>query len=253
MTMKRIYTTTGACAAAVAIAYHALPAHAEEIRVVDNAPYTIDPIRHPDPDSGHNGFFLDIVRQMATAMKRDIPVKFVGWQDAQAESRAGHDILFFPYSRTAEHEPNYMWVQKVWDIEEVFVSRPGAAAIDSYDAGNALRAIGVVGGSTGHAELKKRGFSNLKLYSNAAAVTEAVAAREVDAAYSADIELKYAWRAAKHPGNLVVGKTLARRVLYIAASKDSPGIDRDAWAKAFDTVKRDGVVDRAYAYYFGQK
>jgi polar amino acid transport system substrate-binding protein len=185
---KHIFMTACVCATAVALGWHVLPVQAEEIEVADNAPYTIDPARHPDAVNDRNGFFLDVVKQMTLEMKRDIPVKFVGWQEAQADARAGHDILFFPYSRTPEREPNYMWVQKVWDIDEVFVSRPGSRAIDSYDAGKALRAIGVVAGSTGHAELTKRGFPNLKRYSNAAALTQAVAYGEVNAAYSADIE-----------------------------------------------------------------
>ncbi len=244
--MKNTFSATGLSALALALACHAMPAQALEIMVANNAPYTID-------DRDHSGFFLDVVKKMQAVMQLDIPVTFKGWKDVQTAAMAGHDIVFFPYSRTVEREPNYMWVQKFWDINEVFVSKAGAAAVDSYEQGNALATVGVVAGSTGHAELTKRGFGNLKLFSNAMAVTEAVASGAVAAAYSADIELKYAWRAAKYPGDIVVGKTLAKRALYIAASKDSPGIRQSDWAQAFDAVQRDGTLEKAYEYYFGAK
>jgi polar amino acid transport system substrate-binding protein len=87
-----------------------------------------------------------------------------------------------------------MWVQKLWDIDEAFISAPGTRAIDSYEEGNKLSTVGVVTGSTGHAELTKRQFTNLRTYPNAVALTEALAKREVAAVYTADIEVKYAWR-----------------------------------------------------------
>lgn len=245
-TMKKYFFSISLLVLAITFTCRAMPAHALEIMVANNAPYTID-------DREHSGFFLDVIKKMQTRMKLDIPVKFMGWKEAQAAAMAGRDIVFFPYSRTAEREPNYMWVQKFWDIDELFVSKAGAAAIDSYDDGKSLAAVGVVAGSTGHAELTKRGFGNLKLFSNAVAVTEAVASGAVAAAYSADIELKYAWRVAKYPGELVVGKTLAQRALYIAASKDSPAIRPEDWAQAFESVQRDGSVNKAYEYYFGVK
>lgn len=244
--MKNLFSAANILVLALALACHTLPAQALEIMVANNAPYTID-------DKEHSGFFLDVIKKMQAMMKLDIPVKFMGWKDAQTAAMAGHDIVFFPYSRTVEREPNYLWVQKFWDIDEVLVSKAGAAAIDSYDEGKSLATVGVVSGSTGHAELAKRGFGNLKLFSNAVAVTEAVASGAVAAAYSADIELKYAWRVAKYPGDIVVGKTLAKRALYIAASKDSPEIKQSDWAQAFDSVQRDGTMKKAYEYYFGAK
>lgn len=244
--MKNIRTLVNALTLMIALACIAIPAQALEIMVANNAPYTID-------DKDHSGFFLDVVKKMQALMKLEIPVKFMGWKDAQMTAMAGHDIVFFPYSRTAEREPNYMWVQKFWDIDEVFVTKAGATAIDSYDEGKSLPSVGVVSGSTGHAELTKRGFGNLKLFSNAVAVTEAVAMGTVAAAYSADIELKYAWRVAKYPGDIVVGKTLANRALYIAASKNSPEIKQSDWAQAFDTVQKDGTIKKTYEYYFGSK
>jgi ABC-type amino acid transport substrate-binding protein len=244
--MKNTFSGAGIVGLALALACHVMPVQALEIMVANNAPYTID-------DKDHSGFFLDVVKKMLTAMKLEVPVTFMGWKDVQAAAMAGHDIVFFPYSRTVEREPNYMWVQKFWDIDEVFASKAGTAAIDSYEEGKALPAVGVVSGSTGHAELTKRGFDNIKLFSNAVAVVEAVASGTVAAAYSADIEMKYAWRLGKYPGDLVIGKTLAKRALYIAASKNSPEIKQSEWAQAFNLVQQDGTLKRAYEYYFGAK
>jgi polar amino acid transport system substrate-binding protein len=193
---------------------------------------------------------------MEAVMKLDIPVKFVNWPDAQAAAKAGHNILIFPYSRTAEREPNFMWVQKLWDIEELFVTRAGAAPVNSYDQGRSVPSIGVVAGSTGHAELTKRGFDKLKLYANAVAVTEAVAKGDVDAAYSAGLELQYAWKQARYPGDIVLGKSLAERALYIAASRDSPEmikISKQDWMQAYETLLRDGSIHRVYESYFGKR
>jgi polar amino acid transport system substrate-binding protein len=222
------------------------PVHSAEILLANNAPYTIDqPTR--------SGFLLDIVKHMERTLGVNFPVKFMGWKEVQTTAASGRDIMFFPYSRTAEREPNYTWLQKLWDIEEAFVTPPAAMAIDDYEEGRRIGSVGVVGGSTGHAELVKRGFTNLKEFANATALTEALANKEVNAAYTADVEIKYAWRTAQNPGDLVVGKTLARRELYMAASKDSPELKSVDWARAYDAARKDGAIDAAYRTYFGSK
>jgi polar amino acid transport system substrate-binding protein len=235
----------GALALSVAAILGSAPASSQQLMLANNAPYTID-------NPQHSGFLLDIVKSMEAVMGVKLPVTFMGWKEVQTTAMAGQNILFFPYSRTAEREPNYLWVQKLWDIDEVFASKPGTAAINSYEAGRTLPSIAVVSGSTGHAELTKRKFENLKLYPNAVAMTAALARGEVAAAYSAGLEMRYAWRLAAYTGDIVIGQTLAERALYIAASKTSPEVKPEQWARAFETVKQNGMVDRAYAYYFGK-
>jgi polar amino acid transport system substrate-binding protein len=232
------------CLIAAALLMSVSQGRAAEILLANNAPYTID---HPT----RSGFLLDIVKHMEATLGLSLLVRFIGWKDVQTTAAAGHDIMFFPFSRTPEREPKFAWIQKLWDINEAFVSLPGAVPVNSYDQGRSVTSVGVVGGSTGHAELTKRAFANLKEYANATALTEALARKEVETAYTADIEIKYAWRLANNSGALVVGDTLAKRELYIAASKESPEIKAADWAGAYDVAKKAGVIDNAYKAYFG--
>jgi polar amino acid transport system substrate-binding protein len=224
----------------------ALPAMAETAYVANNPPYSIQ-------SGEQHGFCVDVIDEMAKLLKTKVTLEYMGWGEAQTKVTAGHDLFIFPFARTTEREPNYSWLQKLFDIQVVFVSAPGSPAVDTIEQAKALPAIGVLAGSPWDKELAKRGVTGTKTYPTTPAIVAAIASGEVAAGYAPDIELKYAWRLSGNKGSLVVGKAIQKLDLFLAMSKDSPSIKQADWQEAFNVLQQDGTFDRIYATYFGKK
>jgi polar amino acid transport system substrate-binding protein len=223
-----------------------VPALGQTAYVSNNPPYSIQSGPHP-------GFGVELVNEMAKLLKTKVNYEFMAWGEAQAKVKAGHDLLIFPFARTPEREPNYTWMQKLFDNNVLFVSKSGASPIDSVEQAKALASIGVLDGSPWDKELEKRGLTNVKRYPTSLALVSAVVSGEVAAGYGPDLELKYAWRVGENPGEPVFGKQIQKVDQFLAESKDSPSIKQEDWQAAFGTIQQDGTFDRIYASYFGSK
>lgn len=226
--------------------FAASPAGAQEMYLSHNPPYVIQ-------NSDHPGIMLETVQAMTKLLNITVPVKIMEWPEAQKRVREGKNLIIFPFARTPEREANYVWLQKFWDTDVSFVGPAGSKPVDTYEAASALKGVGVIDGSPGMSALKARDFKNLKVYASAVKLTEGIAKGEVEAGFSAEIELRYAWRVAAYPGLPVVGKSQIKLAQYIAVSKDSPAINAVDWNQAFDVVQQDGTFDGLYETYFGKK
>src|SRR5271166_6516404 len=102
----RLSAKRAVAAVALAVTLAPGPAWSLEIMVANNPPYTI---QSETPGQTGGGFFLDVVRDMEAKLGLHLPVRFMGWSDVQATAQSGRNIMFFPYSRTAEREPRFMW------------------------------------------------------------------------------------------------------------------------------------------------
>jgi polar amino acid transport system substrate-binding protein len=223
-----------------------LPAMAETAYVANNPPYSIQ-------SGEQRGFCVEVIDEMAKLLKTKVTLEYMGWADAQAKVLAGHGVFIFPFARTPEREPNYTWLQKLFDIEVGFISAPGSQPIDTIEQAKALPAVGVLAGSPWDKELAKRGIATAKPYLTTPAIVAAVASGEVAAGYAPDIELKYAWRTSGIKGVPVFGKAIQKLDQFLAMSKDSPSIKQADWQEAFNVLQQDGTFDRIYASYFGKK
>jgi polar amino acid transport system substrate-binding protein len=241
--MRSLCTIVVGTLSALAVA---LPALAETAYVANNPPYSIQ-------SGEQRGFCVEVIDEMAKLLKTKVTLEYMGWGEAQAKVAAGHDIFIFPFARTAEREPNYTWLQKLFDIQVVFVSAPGSLVIDTIEQAKALPAIGVLAGSPWDKELAKRGVTTAKPYPTTPAIVAAIASGEVAAGYAPDIELRYAWRISGNKGELAVGKAIQKLDQFLAMSKDSPSIKQTDWQEAFNVLQQDGTFDRIYGAYFGKK
>lgn len=140
-----------------------LPALGETAYVANNPPYSIEV-------GEQRGFCVDVIDEMAKLLKTKVSLQYMGWADAQAKVVAGHDLFIFPFARTPEREPNYAWLQKLFDIEVGFVTAPGGQAINTIEQANALSAVGVLAGSPWDKELAKRGITSAKPYPTTPAI-----------------------------------------------------------------------------------
>lgn len=223
-----------------------LPAAAQTADVTDNPPYSIKSGDRP-------GFYVEVINEMAKLLKTKVSYDYMDWGAAMAKVKAGPDQLLFPFTRNAEREANYGWLQKLFTNTVLFVSAPGSQPIDTIDQAKTLKLIGVLAGAPWDKELAARGITSVKHYPTSPAMVAALVSGELPAAYGPEIELKYAWRLGAYPGALVEGKPIQKSDQYLAMSNNSPSIKPDDWHEAFDALQQDGTFDRIYASYFGTK
>jgi len=222
----------------------ALPALAQTADVTDNPPYSIKSGDRP-------GFYVEIINEMAKLLKTKVTYNYTDWGQAMAAVQAGPDQLLFPFTRNADREDKFGWLQKLFTNTVLFVSVPGTQPIDTVDQAKTLSTIGVLAGAPWDKELAARGITNVKHYPTSPAMVAALVSGELPAAYGPEIELKYAWRIGGYKGALVEGKPIQKSDQYLAMSKNSPSIKPDDWHQAFDALQQDGTFDRIYASYFG--
>jgi polar amino acid transport system substrate-binding protein len=223
-----------------------LPAAAQTADVTDNPPYSIKSGDRP-------GFYVEVINEMAKLLKTKVTYNYMAWGDAMAKVKAGPDQLLFPFTRNAEREPDYGWLQKLFTNTVLFVSAPGSQPIDTAEQAKTLSTVGVLAGAPWGKELASRGIANVKPYPTSPAMVAALISGDLPAAYGPEIELKYAWRAGAYKGVLVEGKPVQKSDQYLAMSKNSPSIKAEDWQQAFDALQQDGTFDRIYASYFGAK
>jgi len=180
-----------------------LPAAAQTADVTDNPPYSIKSGDRP-------GFYVEVINEMAKLLNTKVTYEYMDWGNAMAKVRAGPDQLLFPFTRNAEREANYGWLQKLFTNTVLFVSAPGSQPIDTIDQAKTLSLIGVLAGAPWDKELASRGITNVKHYPTSPAMVAALKSGELPAAYGPEIELKYAWRAGAFQGAMVEGKPIQK-------------------------------------------
>jgi polar amino acid transport system substrate-binding protein len=223
-----------------------LTAMAQTADVTDNPPYSIKSGDRP-------GFYVDVINEMAKLLKTQVTYEYMDWGAAMAKVKAGPDQLLFPFTRNAEREQNYGWLQKLFTNTVLFVSAPGTHPIDTAEQAKTLPMIGVLSGAPWDKELAARGITTVKHYPTSPAIVAALLSGELPAAYGPEIELKYAWRAGGYKDALVEGKPIQKSDQYLAMSLNSPSIKPEDWQEAFDALQQDGTFDRIYASYFGTR
>lgn len=231
----------------LACAASAVPALAQTAFIQHNPPFTIK-------GGDKKGFCIELVDEMAKLVGKAVTYVFMDdWKEAQIKAANTVDGMVFPLIRTPEREPNYNWLQVMFDLKASFVTKPGGPAVNSFDDAKALPTIGLVAGSLWSNELAKRGVTNIKPLANYDVITAALASGEITAAYGPQFALKYGWRTGGYAGEPVFGESLQKLDMYIVTSKNAPSIVSADWQSAFEAVQQDGTFDRIYESYFGKR
>jgi ABC-type amino acid transport substrate-binding protein len=92
-------------------------------------------------------------------------------------------------------------------------------------------------------------IANLVVLKTSEDCARAVLDDKVDAWYAAVPEAAFNWIELKLPAAPVFGLKLSSIQLYIAASKNTPGIDLEKWRTAYAAMEKDGTRARILASY----
>ncbi|MBI4274870.1 MAG: transporter substrate-binding domain-containing protein [Rhizobiales bacterium] len=196
------------------------------------------------------GFVREIVVEMAKRVGADVPIVFgKSWPQSQEDAKTRVDTIIFPLARTGSREAQYQWIQKILDMDVAFATAPGKPAAGDEATTRALARVGVRDGSPMVKELKDRGYANLVVLKTSAENVRALYEGKIDAWYAPAPEIAFNWVEQKLPGSPVFGLKLQTVPLYIAASRNTPGIDFEKWRKAYATIEQDGTRTRILATY----
>jgi polar amino acid transport system substrate-binding protein len=196
------------------------------------------------------GFMREIVSEIARRTGTEVPIVYgKSWPQSQEEAKTRPDTLIFPLARTAAREPHYQWVQKVLDMDVAFATAPGKPRVETDAAARALKSIGVRDGSPMVKDLQGRGYTNLVIVKSSAENATALNEGKIDAWYAPAPEVAFNWVELKLPGAPVFGLKLDTAPLYIAASRNTPGVDLGRWRAAYAAMEKDGTVARILTAY----
>jgi polar amino acid transport system substrate-binding protein len=221
-----------------------LPAWGQTALVTNNPPYSIQAGDTP-------GFYVELVNEMAKLLNTKMTYQYMDWGQAMAKAQAGPDLMLFPFTRNAEREDKYGWLQKLFTNSLEFVSAPGTQPINTLDQAKALPMIGVLAGTPWGKFLTDHGVANVKQYPTSPGIVAALVSGELKAGFGPAIELKYSWRTGGYQGAMVEGQAVQKVDQYLAMSKNSRSIKPEDWQEAFAALQQDGTFDRIYASYFG--
>lgn len=202
-------------------------------------------------ENGPNpGFVREIAVEMARRAGTELPVVYgKSWPQSQDEAKTRVDTLIFPLARTAAREPHYQWLVKILDMDVAFATAPGHAAVSDEAAAKALARVGVREGAPMVKDLSSRGYTNLVVLKSSADLVRALHEGKVDAWYAPAPEIAYNWLLQGLPSAPAFGLKYDTAPLFIAASRDTPGIDFARWRAAYAALEADGTRARILAKY----
>jgi polar amino acid transport system substrate-binding protein len=196
------------------------------------------------------GFVREIVVEIAKRMGTEVPIVYgKSWPQSQEEAKTRTDTLIFPLARTSAREPNYQWVVKALDMDVAFATAPGRPKVETDAAARTLKAIGVREGSPMVKDLQDRGYTNLVIVKSSTDNARALHEGKIDAWYAPAPEIAFNWIELKQPGAPAFGLKFETVPLYIAASKNTPGVDLEKWRATYAAMEKDGTRVRILAAY----
>jgi polar amino acid transport system substrate-binding protein len=196
------------------------------------------------------GFVREIVSELARRLGTQVAIVYgENWAKSQEEAKSRRDTLIFPLARTAGREPHYQWVLKVLDMDVAFATAPGKPRVETEAAARALKAVGVRTGSPMVKDLQGRGYTNLMIVKSSVENARALHEGKIDAWYAPVPEIAFNWKELMLPGAPAFGLKFDSVPVYIAASKNTPGIDLERWRAAYGSMERDGTLARILAAY----
>jgi polar amino acid transport system substrate-binding protein len=227
-----------AIAAATPVASHAIEALTSNI-----PPFSIE-------NGSRAGFMREILVELAKRVGTEVPIVYgKSWPQSQEAAKTKTDTLIFPLSRNPSRDADYQWLIKVMDFDIAFATAPGKPVADNDTKTRALARIGVREGAPMEKALRGRGYTNLVVLKTSTDCVKALHDGKIDAWYAPAPEIAFNWIQQKFPDAPVFGLKLQSAPLYIAASRNTPGIDADKWRKAFADMEKDGTRAKILAAY----
>ncbi|MDQ0204322.1 polar amino acid transport system substrate-binding protein [Pectinatus haikarae] len=217
----------------------------------DNYP----PMGFRDENNEITGFDVDLAKEAAVRLKRDVEFKPIDWSSKEAELKSGRvDVLWNGLDITEDRKKNMLFSNPYMDNKQIiFVAKDSPIkALDDLKG----KTVGTQSGSTGEENINKDqtlkdSFKEVKAYPDYIAAFMDLENGRIDAIVGDEITGRYYM--SKHPDkfearDLAVGDVTS---FGIGFAKDNTAL-RDEVQKVMDEMKADSTMAKISQKWFGK-
>lgn len=229
----------------------------ESKKIVVGLDDSFPPMGFKDEKNEIVGFDIDLAKEVAKRLGREVEFKAIDWNSKEVELKSGRvDILWNGLDITDKRKENMLFSEPYMDNRQiVFVAKNGKVAVAS-EADLAGKTIGTQSGGTteeyfeNNSELKAS-MKEVKYYSDYITAFMDLENGRLDAVVGDEIIGRY--YISKHPDEIQAIDTVIGTVSQfgIAFRKDDQKL-RDEVQKVFDEMKADGTVAKISEKWFAK-
>lgn len=196
------------------------------------------------------GFMCELLAELTKRVHHSGKIELVPHARLKAMMKSGaRQTFYLPVPRTRWNEDSYKWVVEMLHDDYVVITRAGAASVDTFEQAGQVGRLGVLRGGESEVIANKLGLTNLNPSSQQAAVKKLTMGR-LDAWFTTWNAARYLIKASGQDlDSIQRGHKLMDARLSLAASPDVDNAEIQKWRAAFDSMKSDGTVERAYRKY----
>lgn len=197
-----------------------------------------------------SGLMCDLLAELARRVHHSGKIELVPHARLKAMMRSGATQTFYlPVPRVEWNEHRYKWVVEMLRDDYVIITPAGSPTIDTFEQAKQVGMLGVLRGGESEIMANKLGFTNLQPSSQDIAVKKMAMGR-LDAWFTTWNAGRFLVKASGQSlDSIQRGRKLMDARLSMAASADVDDAEIQKWRAAFDAMKADGTVERAYRKY----
>lgn len=229
----------------------------ESKKIVVGLDDSFPPMGFKDEKNEIVGFDIDLAKEVAKRLGREVEFKAIDWNSKEAELKSGRvDILWNGLDITDKRKENMLFSEPYMDNRQiVFVAKNGKAAV-AGEADLAGKTIGTQSGGTTEEYFEnkpelKASMKEVKYYPDYINAFMDLENGRLDAVVGDEIIGRY--YISKHPDEIQAIDTVIGTVSQfgIAFRKDDQKL-RDEVQKVFDEMKADGTVAKISEKWFAK-
>lgn len=229
----------------------------ESKKIVVGLDDSFPPMGFKDEKNEIVGFDIDLAKEVAKRLGREVEFKAIDWNSKEAELKSGRvDILWNGLDITDKRKENMLFSEPYMDNRQiVFVAKNGKVAV-AGEADLAGKTIGTQSGGTTEEYFEnkpelKASMKEVKYYSDYITAFMDLENGRLDAVVGDEIIGRY--YISKHPDEIQAIDTVIGTVSQfgIAFRKDDQKL-RDEVQKVFDEMKADGTVAKISEKWFAK-
>ncbi len=203
------------------------------------------------------GFDVDLAKEAAKRLGREVEFKAIDWNSKEAELKSGRiDVLWNGLDITEERKKNMLFSKPYMDNKQIVFVRKGEDPGIKAETDLAGKAVGTQAGSTAEdyiagKEEFKNSFKEFKTYGDYISAFMDLENGRLDAIVCDEIVGRYYM--SKHPEKIdALDVTVGPGTEFgIAFAKENTEL-RDEVQKAFDEIIADGTAERISNEWFGK-
>lgn len=200
---------------------------------------------------GQRGVLLDLVEAVLKQADLVARPEFFPWARAMLMASETPRTLIMPLNRTADREPRFQWLLKLYAQRFAFVTLAPKPRVESIEQARRLR-IASLRGSSSLAVLQEQGLKTSRIYQSTS-ISDMQRALEhglVDALYGSEIIHTDAWRrSGRDPARLQTGLMLESADIWLAAQGGVSEAEQARLTAAHEALLADGSVERLFKRY----